>query len=128
MLIKSFFFFFFTLFFSYFLIDLLLSNSCIPFSGSSEGLDFQTILLDEERGRLLLGAKDHVFLLSLLDLNKNFKKVSLFTCRWLDPFIFVYALLLLCFVLSYSGSKTIGHLCIKKEHITSDICIRFLRI
>ncbi|XP_072821205.1 semaphorin-3D isoform X2 [Vicugna pacos] len=55
--------------------DLLLSNSCIPFLGSSEGLDFQTILLDEERGRLLLGAKDHIFLLSLVDLNKNFKKI-----------------------------------------------------
>uniref|UniRef100_A0A9L0R1D2 Semaphorin 3D n=1 Tax=Equus caballus TaxID=9796 RepID=A0A9L0R1D2_HORSE len=58
-----------------FAADLLLSNSCIPFLGSSEGLDFQTILLDEERGRLLLGAKDHIFLLSLVDLNKNFKKI-----------------------------------------------------
>ncbi|XP_007943446.1 semaphorin-3D [Orycteropus afer afer] len=55
--------------------DLLLSNSCIPFLGSTEGLDFQTLLLDEERGRLLLGAKDHIFLLSLIDLNKNFKKI-----------------------------------------------------
>uniref|UniRef100_A0A2K6U9D8 Semaphorin 3D n=1 Tax=Saimiri boliviensis boliviensis TaxID=39432 RepID=A0A2K6U9D8_SAIBB len=55
--------------------DLLLSNSCIPFLGSSEGLDFQTLLLDEERGRLLLGAKDHIFLLSLVDINKNFKKI-----------------------------------------------------
>uniref|UniRef100_A0A5F9D9X4 Semaphorin 3D n=1 Tax=Oryctolagus cuniculus TaxID=9986 RepID=A0A5F9D9X4_RABIT len=55
--------------------DLLLSNSCIPFLGSSEGLDFQTLLLDEERGRLLLGAKDHIFLLSLVDLNRNFKKI-----------------------------------------------------
>ncbi|XP_012519709.1 PREDICTED: semaphorin-3D, partial [Propithecus coquereli] len=54
---------------------LLLSNSCIPFLGSSEGLDFQTLLLDEERGKLLLGAKDHIFLLSLVDLNKNFKKI-----------------------------------------------------
>ena len=61
-----------------FSIDLLLSNTCIPFLGSSEGLDFQTLLLDEERGILLLGAKDHIFLLSLIDLNKNFKKVSLF--------------------------------------------------
>lgn len=60
-----------------FSIDLLLSNTCIPFLGSSEGLDFQTLLLDEERGILLLGAKDHVFLLNLVDLNKNFKKVSL---------------------------------------------------
>lgn len=58
--------------------DLLLSNSCIPFLGSAEGLDFQTLLVDEERGRLFLGVKDHIFLLSLVDLNKNFKKVSLF--------------------------------------------------
>nr|XP_048289540.1 semaphorin-3D [Myodes glareolus] len=55
--------------------DLLLSNSCIPFLGSSEGLDFQTLLVDEERGRLFLGVKDHVFLLSLVDLNKNVKKI-----------------------------------------------------
>uniref|UniRef100_A0A452URM0 Semaphorin 3D n=1 Tax=Ursus maritimus TaxID=29073 RepID=A0A452URM0_URSMA len=52
-----------------------LFSCCIPFLGSSEGLDFQTILLDEERGRLLVGAKDHIFLLSLVDLNKNFKKI-----------------------------------------------------
>ncbi|XP_077014474.1 semaphorin-3D-like [Tamandua tetradactyla] len=56
--------------------DLFLSNSCVPFMGSAEGLDFQTLLLDEERGKLLLGAKDHIFLLSLVDLNKNFKKTE----------------------------------------------------
>ncbi|XP_070611040.1 semaphorin-3D isoform X2 [Erythrolamprus reginae] len=55
--------------------DLLLSNSCVPFLGSAEGLDFRTLLLDEERGHLLLGAKDHIFLLSLVDLNKNGKKI-----------------------------------------------------
>ncbi|XP_030072189.1 semaphorin-3D [Microcaecilia unicolor] len=55
--------------------DLLLSDSCIPFLGSAEGLDFQSMLLDEERARLLLGAKDHIFLLSLADLNKNIKKI-----------------------------------------------------
>lgn len=88
-------FFFLSFFFP---IDLLLSNSCIPFLGSSEGLDFQTILLDEERGRLLLGAKDHIFLLSLVDLNKNFKKVSLFLSSWLDAFIvFCAPFLLFCF-------------------------------
>lgn len=57
--------------------DLLLSNSCVPFLGSAEGLDFRTLLLDEERGQLLLGAKDHIFLLNLVELNKNIKKVSL---------------------------------------------------
>ncbi|XP_068024013.1 semaphorin-3D isoform X3 [Melanerpes formicivorus] len=55
--------------------DLLLSNSCIPFLGSTEGLDFRTLLLDEERSRLLIGAKDHIFLLNLVDLNKNAKKI-----------------------------------------------------
>ncbi|NXB15156.1 SEM3D protein, partial [Chaetops frenatus] len=55
--------------------DLLLSNSCIPFLGSTEGLDFRTLLLDEERGRLLVGAKDHIFLLNLVDVNKNVKKI-----------------------------------------------------
>lgn len=69
--------------------DLLLSNSCTPFLGSSEGLDFQTLLLDEERGRLLLGVKDHIFLLSLVDLNKSVKKVSLFLYSWLDSVNFI---------------------------------------
>ncbi|XP_073184749.1 semaphorin-3D isoform X1 [Lepidochelys kempii] len=55
--------------------DLLLSNSCIPFLGSAEGFDFRTLLLDEERGWLLIGAKDHIFLLSLVDLNKSVKKI-----------------------------------------------------
>uniref|UniRef100_A0A803TWZ3 Semaphorin 3D n=1 Tax=Anolis carolinensis TaxID=28377 RepID=A0A803TWZ3_ANOCA len=48
---------------------------CVPFLGSAEGMDFRTLLLDEERGRLLFGAKDHIFLLSLVDLNKNVKKI-----------------------------------------------------
>nr|XP_033815307.1 semaphorin-3D [Geotrypetes seraphini]XP_033815308.1 semaphorin-3D [Geotrypetes seraphini]XP_033815309.1 semaphorin-3D [Geotrypetes seraphini] len=55
--------------------DLLMSDSCIPFLGSAEGLDFQSMLVDEERAKLLLGAKDHIFLLSLADLNKNIKKI-----------------------------------------------------
>ena len=105
----------FALFFFHFPIDLLLSNSCIPFLGSSEGLDFQTILLDEERGRLLLGAKDHIFLLSLVDLNKNFKKVSLSIYRWPDAFLFIYSLLFLCFVVSDSVSNAVGHIPVKKN-------------
>ncbi|XP_041112247.1 semaphorin-3D-like [Polyodon spathula] len=56
--------------------ELLFSNSCMPFLGSADGLNFQTLLLDEERGLLLLGAKDHIFLLSLDDLNKNPQKTE----------------------------------------------------
>lgn len=70
--------------FLHFPTDLLLSNSCIPFLGSTEGLDFRTLLLDEERGRLLIGAKDHIFLLNLVDLNKNVKKVSLFSTEFIS--------------------------------------------
>lgn len=55
--------------------DLLTSNSCISFLGSAEGFDFQTLLIEEERGKLLLGAKDHIFLLNLDDLNKNIRKI-----------------------------------------------------
>ncbi|MGH0134662.1 UNVERIFIED_CONTAM: hypothetical protein FKN15_055601 [Acipenser sinensis] len=56
--------------------ELQFSNSCMPFLGSADGLNFQTLLLDEERGHLLLGAKDHIFLLGLDDLNKNPRKTE----------------------------------------------------
>ncbi|KAK1166912.1 semaphorin-3D-like [Acipenser oxyrinchus oxyrinchus] len=55
--------------------ELQFSNSCMPFLGSADGLNYQTLLLDEERGLLLLGAKDHIFLLGLDDLNKNPRKI-----------------------------------------------------
>ncbi|XP_033880461.2 semaphorin-3D-like [Acipenser ruthenus] len=55
--------------------ELQFSNSCMPFLGSADGLNFQTLLLDEERALLLLGAKDHIFLLGLDDLNKNPRKI-----------------------------------------------------
>ncbi|XP_018109815.1 semaphorin 3D S homeolog isoform X1 [Xenopus laevis] len=56
--------------------DLLHSNSCVPFLHPvTEGREFQTLLLDEERGKLLLGAKDHIYLLDLVDLNKNLRKI-----------------------------------------------------
>uniref|UniRef100_A0A8C9SIL5 Sema domain, immunoglobulin domain (Ig), short basic domain, secreted, (semaphorin) 3D n=1 Tax=Scleropages formosus TaxID=113540 RepID=A0A8C9SIL5_SCLFO len=43
--------------------ELLTSRSLSPFLGSGEGLSFQTFLLDEEKGHLLLGSRDHIFLL-----------------------------------------------------------------
>ncbi|XP_043944286.1 semaphorin-3D [Protopterus annectens] len=55
--------------------DLLLSNSFIPFLGSAEGLVFQSFLFDEEKGKLYIGAKDHIFQLNLEDLNKSPKKI-----------------------------------------------------
>ncbi|XP_056622365.1 semaphorin-3D isoform X1 [Triplophysa dalaica] len=56
--------------------ELIHSRSIVPFMGSTEGQQFQTILLDEEKGRLLLGVKDHIYLLDPDNINKHPKKIS----------------------------------------------------
>ncbi|XP_036373451.1 semaphorin-3D-like [Megalops cyprinoides] len=53
--------------------ELLHSGSVTHFH---ERLHSHTLLLDEERGRLLLGAKDHIFLLEMEHLNRNPRKIS----------------------------------------------------
>uniref|UniRef100_A0A3Q3B396 Sema domain, immunoglobulin domain (Ig), short basic domain, secreted, (semaphorin) 3D n=1 Tax=Kryptolebias marmoratus TaxID=37003 RepID=A0A3Q3B396_KRYMA len=45
------------------------------FSGPADGLISHSLLLDEERGRLLLGAKDHIYLLDPNNLSKAPRKV-----------------------------------------------------
>ncbi|NXN94990.1 SEM3D protein, partial [Rhinopomastus cyanomelas] len=45
--------------------DLLKFNSSRLLLASGEGMDFQAILLDEDRGWLMVGAKNHIFLLHL---------------------------------------------------------------
>uniref|UniRef100_W5K057 Sema domain, immunoglobulin domain (Ig), short basic domain, secreted, (semaphorin) 3D n=1 Tax=Astyanax mexicanus TaxID=7994 RepID=W5K057_ASTMX len=59
-----------------FLDFLLHSGSVVPFVGSSDGMQFQTFLLDEERSRLLLGAKDHIYLLDPDNINKHPRKTE----------------------------------------------------
>ncbi|KAJ8245457.1 hypothetical protein GJAV_G00270950 [Gymnothorax javanicus] len=54
--------------------ELLVSGSVAPFLGG--GGEVQSLLLDEERGRLLLGTRDHVFLLDPEQLNRAPQKVS----------------------------------------------------
>lgn len=54
--------------------ELIHSRSIVPFMG--EGQRFQTILLDEERGRLVFGVKDHIYLLDPDNMNKHPKKMS----------------------------------------------------
>ncbi|XP_046720708.1 semaphorin-3D isoform X2 [Silurus meridionalis] len=56
--------------------ELLHSGSLVPFVGSGEGMLFQTFLLDEEKSRLLLGAKDHIYLLDPDNINKHPRKLS----------------------------------------------------
>uniref|UniRef100_A0A8C2GPG5 Sema domain, immunoglobulin domain (Ig), short basic domain, secreted, (semaphorin) 3D n=1 Tax=Cyprinus carpio TaxID=7962 RepID=A0A8C2GPG5_CYPCA len=65
--------------------ELIHSRSVVPFVGSSEGQRFQTVLLDEERSRLLLGAKDHIYLMDPDDINKHPKKVKYTHLKRLTP-------------------------------------------
>ncbi|KFP71938.1 Semaphorin-3D, partial [Acanthisitta chloris] len=45
--------------------DLLKSNSSHLLLASGDGMDFQALLVDEDRGWLMVGAKNHIFLLHL---------------------------------------------------------------
>ncbi|XP_062316791.1 semaphorin-3D-like [Osmerus eperlanus] len=56
--------------------ELLLAGSVSVFLGPAEGLHSHTLLLDEERGRLLLGAKDQIYLLDPDNLARGPRKIS----------------------------------------------------
>ena len=58
------------------LSELVQSGSVSVFMGASGGLHSHTLLLDEEKGRLLLGARDHVYLLDPDNLSRAPRKVS----------------------------------------------------
>ncbi|XP_061917156.1 semaphorin-3D-like isoform X1 [Entelurus aequoreus] len=55
--------------------ELLQAGSVSLFLGPSDGLLSHSLLLDEERGRLLLGARDHIYLLDPDNLAKNPRKI-----------------------------------------------------
>ncbi|KAM8862029.1 semaphorin-3D isoform 1-T2 [Synchiropus picturatus] len=55
--------------------ELLQTGGVSLFLGSSDGLHSHSLLLDEERGRLLLGARDHVYLFDLDNLAKGPRKI-----------------------------------------------------
>lgn len=44
-------------------LELLQAGSVSLFLGPSDGLHSHSLLLDEEKGRLLLGTRDHIYLL-----------------------------------------------------------------
>ncbi|GLD60341.1 semaphorin-3D-like protein, partial [Lates japonicus] len=54
---------------------LLQAGSVSLFLGPSDGLHSHSLLLDEERGRLLLGARDHVYLLDPDNLARSPRKI-----------------------------------------------------
>lgn len=55
--------------------ELQQAGSVSVFLGPSDGLHSHTLLLDEERGRLLLGARDHIYLLDPEYPNKAPRKI-----------------------------------------------------
>ncbi|KAK6488175.1 semaphorin-3A [Huso huso] len=55
--------------------EMLDSNNLITFNGLANSSSYHTFLLDEEKGRLLVGAKDHIFSFNLIDINKDYQKI-----------------------------------------------------
>uniref|UniRef100_A0A3B4BHI8 Sema domain, immunoglobulin domain (Ig), short basic domain, secreted, (semaphorin) 3D n=1 Tax=Periophthalmus magnuspinnatus TaxID=409849 RepID=A0A3B4BHI8_9GOBI len=58
-----------------FVADLVQAGSVSVLLGPSDGLHSHTLLLDEERGRLLLGARDHIYLLDPDNPDKTPRKI-----------------------------------------------------
>ncbi|KAI1905484.1 hypothetical protein AGOR_G00016680 [Albula goreensis] len=56
--------------------EMLDSNNLITFNGLANSSSYHTFLLDEERGRLLVGAKDHVFSFNLVNINKDHQQIA----------------------------------------------------
>ncbi|MEQ2283284.1 Semaphorin-3D, partial [Ameca splendens] len=55
--------------------ELLQAGSIYLFSGPADSLHSHSLLLDEEKGRLLLGARDHIYLLDPNNLGKDPRKI-----------------------------------------------------
>lgn len=54
---------------------MLESNNLLTFNGLANSSAYHTFLLDEERGRLFVGAKDHVLSFNLVDINLDMQLV-----------------------------------------------------
>lgn len=62
----------------FFPTEMLESNNLLTFNGLANSSAYHTFLLDEERGRLFVGAKDHVLSFNLVDINMDQQLVR----RW----------------------------------------------
>ncbi|KAJ3596168.1 hypothetical protein NHX12_002577 [Muraenolepis orangiensis] len=51
------------------------SNNLVTFEGLANSSAYHTFLLDEEKGRLVVGAKDHIFSFNLLNISKDFSQI-----------------------------------------------------
>ncbi|XP_006896203.1 PREDICTED: semaphorin-3A isoform X2 [Elephantulus edwardii] len=54
--------------------EMVESNNLVNFNGLSNSSSYNTFLLDEERSRLYVGAKDHIFSFNLINI-KDFEKI-----------------------------------------------------
>lgn len=56
--------------------EMLESSNLVTFDGLANSSSYDTFLLDEERGRLLVGAEDHLFSFDLVNINRDQKQVA----------------------------------------------------
>lgn len=61
--------------YSLFPTEMLESNNLLTFNGLANSSAYHNFLLDEERGRLFVGAKDHVLSFNLVDINLDMQLV-----------------------------------------------------
>lgn len=67
-----------------FFSEMLESSNLVTFNGLANSSSYDTFLLDEERGRLLVGAEDYIFSFDLVNINRDVKQVELFLSEvWL---------------------------------------------
>uniref|UniRef100_A0A673GV46 Semaphorin-3aa-like n=1 Tax=Sinocyclocheilus rhinocerous TaxID=307959 RepID=A0A673GV46_9TELE len=55
-------------------------DNLVTFTGLANSSGYDTFLMDEERGRLLVGAEDHVFSFDLVNINRDVKQVYFLCC------------------------------------------------
>lgn len=60
---------------SHCLSEMLESSNLVTFNGLANSSSYDAFLLDEERGRLLVGAEDHIFSFDLVNINRDHKQV-----------------------------------------------------
>uniref|UniRef100_A0A673BGM9 Semaphorin-3A-like n=1 Tax=Sphaeramia orbicularis TaxID=375764 RepID=A0A673BGM9_9TELE len=56
--------------------EMLESSNLVTFNGLANSSSYDTFLLDEERGRLLVGAEDHIFSFDLVNINRDHKQIA----------------------------------------------------
>ncbi|XP_026876046.2 semaphorin-3aa isoform X2 [Electrophorus electricus] len=56
--------------------EMLDSSNLVTFTGLANSSGYDTFLMDEERGRLLVGAEDHVFSFDLVNINRDLKQIA----------------------------------------------------